>query len=71
MVPGSCLTAHGISTTCLFPRSYATLCAKRVAKGKMPACVQHCQAHVMEYGALPDLEKRAEQLGRKAVIFRP
>lgn len=53
------------------PTELCDLCADRVAKGKLPACVHHCQAHVMEYGTLEELEKRAEELGRKTVIFRP
>ena len=53
------------------PTELCDLCADRVAQGKMPSCVQHCQAHVMEYGPLEELAKQAAELGRKAVIFRP
>jgi len=37
-----------------------TLCKKRVAKGKLPTCVQHCQSLIMTYGPLEDLVKKME-----------
>ncbi|UWG97816.1 oxidoreductase [Dehalobacter sp. DCM] len=47
-----------------------TLCAPRVAEGKLPTCVHHCQAKVMQYGTIDDL---AEQLKvtPKSVLFAP
>lgn len=33
------------------------LCANRVENGKLPTCVQHCQAAVMRFGELEDLSK--------------
>ncbi len=38
------------------------LCEKRVAKGKLPSCVQHCQAAIMKYG---DLDELGEALASK------
>lgn len=32
------------------PTDQCDLCADRVAKGKIPTCVKHCQANVMKYG---------------------
>ena len=34
------------------------MCEGRVAKGKMPMCVQHCQAWCMYYGEVEDLAKK-------------
>lgn len=31
------------------------LCKDRVAAGKYPSCVHHCQAQVMEYGPIEEL----------------
>lgn len=53
------------------PTEICDLCADRVADGKEPSCVQHCQAKVMQYGRLDELAQRADELGRKAVIFLP
>lgn len=33
------------------------LCAERVSKGKVPSCVQHCQAAIMKYGEVDELAK--------------
>ncbi|WP_425805701.1 oxidoreductase [Desulfitobacterium sp. Sab5] len=53
-----------------FPTSLCNLCEDRVAKGKMPSCVQHCQALVMSYGPVKEL---AEKMARKPkmVLFTP
>lgn len=45
-----------------FPTSLCNLCEDRVAQGKMPSCVQHCQALVMSYGPVKEL---AEKMARK------
>jgi anaerobic dimethyl sulfoxide reductase subunit B (iron-sulfur subunit) len=34
------------------PTDQCNLCADRVASGKEPTCVQHCQAKCMEYGPI-------------------
>jgi len=47
-----------------------TLCGTRVAEGKKPACVQHCQAQVMEYGEVEELSKKMVNK-RKMVLFAP
>lgn len=38
------------------------LCAERVAKGKLPTCVQHCQAAILKYG---EVEELAADLAKK------
>ncbi|MDR0350823.1 MAG: hypothetical protein LBH64_04645 [Coriobacteriales bacterium] len=35
-------------------------CLDRVEKGKMPMCVQHCQAWCMYYGELEELVKKMD-----------
>ena len=44
------------------------MCADRVEKGKMPMCVQHCQAWCMEYGEVEDLVKKIEGKTRYALL---
>lgn len=53
-----------------FPTSLCNLCEERTAQGKIPSCVQHCQALVMSYGPVKEL---AEKMGRKPkmVLFTP
>lgn len=36
------------------------LCKDRTDKGKMPSCVQHCQAWCMYYGEVEDLVKKMD-----------
>jgi anaerobic dimethyl sulfoxide reductase subunit B (iron-sulfur subunit) len=38
------------------------LCAARLAKGKLPTCVKHCQSQCLKFGS-PD--EVAEELGTK------
>jgi Fe-S-cluster-containing dehydrogenase component len=37
------------------PTSLCDLCEERVAAGKLPTCVHHCQAGVMVYGSIAEL----------------
>lgn len=37
------------------PTDQCDLCAGRVASGKKPLCVKHCQAFVMQYGRVSEL----------------
>jgi len=52
------------------PTEQCTLCGKRVAKGKKPACVHNCQAAVMKFGPVEEL---AKEMGRasRMVLFAP
>ena len=44
------------------------MCEERVAKGKQPTCVQHCQALCMYFGTVEDLAK--QMVGKsKQVLF--
>lgn len=37
------------------PTSLCDLCEERVAAGKLPTCVHHCQAGIMVYGPIAEL----------------
>ena len=52
------------------PTSLCDLCEERVANGKQPSCVQHCQAQIMYYGPVSELVKRLEEKP-KMVLFAP
>lgn len=49
------------------PTSLCDLCAERVAAGKLPTCVHHCQAGVMVYGTVEELAKKVNK--PKMAIF--
>lgn len=50
------------------PTDICDLCADRVAEGRLPSCVHHCQAGIMYYGELEELAaKLAEK--PKQVLF--
>ncbi len=42
------------------PTDLCDLCADRVADGKLPTCVHHCQNAVMVYGKVEDLAARCQ-----------
>jgi Fe-S-cluster-containing dehydrogenase component len=46
------------------------LCEDRTAQGKMPACVQHCQAWCMYYGDIEDLARKVDGTSRCAILTR-
>lgn len=46
------------------------MCTDRVVKGKMPMCVQHCQAWCMYYGEVEDLAKKMDGKTRWALLTR-
>ncbi|MCL1798153.1 MAG: oxidoreductase [Eggerthellaceae bacterium] len=41
------------------PTSLCNLCEDRVAMGKLPTCVHHCQAACMSFGTVEELAKVA------------
>lgn len=49
------------------PTDFCDLCASRTAKGKIPNCVQHCQAACMDWGPLEELAKKVTTA--KQVLF--
>jgi Fe-S-cluster-containing dehydrogenase component len=46
------------------------MCEERVNKGKMPMCVQHCQAWCMYYGEAEELVKKMDGQTRSALYVR-
>lgn len=44
------------------------LCEERVAAGKMPSCVQHCQAWCMYHGPVEELVKKMQGKSRMSLI---
>ena len=44
---------------------------KRQAKGKLPSCVQCCQAKVLEYGTIEECGRKLLDKPRKAAVFVP
>ena len=40
-----------------YPTHLCDLCAERVMEGRLPTCVHHCQAGVMEFGPYDELVK--------------
>lgn len=49
------------------PTDRCDRCAARIAKGKRPSCVQHCQAGCVLYGTLEELSEKASK--RKVALF--
>ncbi len=43
-------------------------CADRVAEGRLPMCVHHCQSGIMYYGPIDELAKKAAEKP-KMVLF--
>ncbi|MEG0503779.1 MAG: 4Fe-4S dicluster domain-containing protein, partial [Raoultibacter sp.] len=42
-------------------------CVDRVASGKLPTCVHHCQAKCMEYGPISSLAKKLEEKSKQVL----
>lgn len=58
-------------TSLPYPTQMCDLCADRVAEGKKPACVHHCNSLCMEYGTIEEMAKRATEIGKAVSIFIP
>lgn len=52
------------------PTDVCDLCSSRQAEGKMPACVQHCQAQVMAVGDLEELMTLANEKPKRVVYTK-
>lgn len=52
------------------PTSLCDLCAERVAEGRLPRCVHHCQAGIMNYGTVEEMSEYMEKYPRSA-MFTP
>lgn len=51
------------------PTELCDLCVDRVNEGRLPTCVHHCQALVMEYGEIEELAKKINK--KNMVLFAP
>lgn len=52
------------------PTELCTLCSERIAEGKLPTCVHHCQAKVMQFGTIDELAE-VMKTTPKTVLFAP
>ena len=50
------------------PTRLCDLCAARRELGKVPTCVQHCQAKCLEYGPLEELNAKLAAKTKQAVF---
>lgn len=50
------------------PTELCDLCAERRAAGKLPTCVHHCNAKVMEFGEIEELQAKVASKP-KVVLF--
>ena len=50
------------------PTDLCDLCAERVGEGRLPTCVHHCNAKVMEWGPIEELAKKVAKKP-KVVLF--
>ena len=50
------------------PTDQCDLCAARRELGKVPTCVQHCQAKCLEYGPLEELNAKLAAKTKQAVF---
>jgi len=41
-----------------YPTELCDLCADRTGRGKLPSCVHHCEAAVMEFGTIEELSQK-------------
>lgn len=53
------------------PTDECDLCADRLKKGQKPTCAKHCQALVIEYGAVEELAAKIASAKTKHVLFVP
>lgn len=50
-----------------YPSHLCDLCERRVSEGRLPTCVHHCQAGVMDFGPLEELVAKAEKYPKSIV----
>ena len=52
-----------------WPTELCDLCAERVAMGKRPTCVHHCQASVLAFGTIEELMPEIVRKPQQALFF--
>lgn len=53
------------------PTSLCDLCKDRVSEGRLPKCVHHCQAGIMNYGTVEEMSELAKQNPYSVVFSLP
>ena len=51
------------------PTHLCDLCADRVAAGKLPSCVHHCQNAVVVWGTVEELARKAAEAGKSDIAI--
>lgn len=51
------------------PTKLCDLCADRVAAGKLPSCVHHCQNAVVVWGTVEELARKAAEAGKSDIAI--
>lgn len=54
-----------------YPTELCDLCENRREEGKLPSCVQSCQAKVLQYGTIQECAEMLMAKPHKAAIFVP
>ena len=49
---------------------WCDLCADRTSKGKLPSCVQHCQAQCLSWGAVDELARSIDNAKQMVVAVK-
>lgn len=52
-----------------YPTELCDMCAPRTEAGRLPSCVQCCQAKVLEYGTVGECAAKLAAKGSKAAVF--
>lgn len=52
------------------PTDLCDMCSERQEAGKMPTCVHHCNAKVIEWGSVEELSQRASTKAKMALYTR-
>lgn len=63
----ACMAACPYNARYVHPNGFVdkcTFCMHRVLKGQLPACVDNCPAHALEFGDLADPDSRVSELLR-------
>ena len=59
---------NGSTAIWQFLQSNAHIVEKRLAQGKMPSCVQHCQAKVLQFGTIEELSQLLKKKSRQTLF---
>ena len=52
------------------PTDVCDLCEERVAAGKLPACIHHCQSMAMEFGPIEELARISASKAKTVLYSR-